>query len=188
MADTSRSYPPPNDPWDWTSEESLEEPTLPGPVPMYGRASVPPLRQPTAELPEVEVGPRRAVTGPPPVSWYRAGKASRRTLSDGWGFTFFGLVVLVCGWAIWAAAESPAFIHPVVDLALVLAVGVLIFVVMRGASRVVLAGMLGRSRPHARWSHFFTGLFLTGAGVSYIANSSWLNQGIDWIREQIARF
>jgi hypothetical protein len=189
MADWDhRSYPPPSDPWDWQPDGSRDEPTRPEPAPMHGRAALPPLRQPTAELPEVDPEARRATPGPPRVSWYRTSKASRRTLSDGWGFTFFGVLVLVCGWGIWAAAESRAFIQPLVDPVLVLLVGALVFVVMRSASRVVLVGMLQRSRPHARWSHFFTGVFLTAAGVSYVANSAWLIQGAEWIRQQIERF
>ena len=47
---------------------------------------------------------------------------------------------------------------------------------------------LGRQRLHARWAHLLTGLFLTVAGVSYFANTRWLVDGIDWVRDQWQRY
>jgi len=130
---------------------------------------------------------RRPSSTVPQVSWQRAGKASRRTLWDGWGFTAFGLLVLVCGWAVWAAAGSRAFVHPLLDPLIVLVVGAMLFVVLRSASRFIVQGLLKRNRPHARWSHFFTGLYLTLSGGYYFAHASWIIEGLDWIREQAQR-
>ena len=77
-----------------------------GAGPMYGRAAVP-VAKPQAEASEemalVAESPRRSVP-PKKVSWQRTSSASRRSLSDGWGFTATGLIVAFCGWGIWAAA------------------------------------------------------------------------------------
>jgi hypothetical protein len=154
---------------------------------MYGRAPVPtpqrPLREPTAELPVVPQPRRATVDGKPKVSWERAGKASRRTLSDGWGFTAFGLLLLICGWGPWAAAGGRGLGHPLLDLGVVLVVGGLLFVILRTAGRYLIEGALKRQRPHARWSHFFTGLYLTAAGTSYLADTSWLSISGDWVSD-----
>ena len=46
--------------------------------------------------------------------------------------------------------------------------------------------MLGRTRRHARWSHFLAGLFLTVVGIGYLINTkfmvdSWLRQAWDFL-------
>ncbi len=190
---------PPVDPWG-----SPTEPT--SPLPMYGRAAVPP----AAEQTEFEPMPRRrwravdfrelgrrAMSGRaerdrldrprppmPHVSWQRSGVASRRMLFDGWGFTATGLVVLFCGWGVWAAAGGAGrAVPPLIDLLVVVAVGAIVFAVLRLASRVVIEGMWGRRRPHARWAHFITGLFLTVVGVSYLLHNAWLGEGVAWLRD-----
>jgi hypothetical protein len=119
------------------------------------------------------------------VSWQRSGSAARRTLFDGWGFTAFGLLVAFCGWGIWAAGGGGAGTVPAyVGFLVVVLVGAIVFAVLRLSSRLVVERMLGRRRPHARWSHFLTGLYLTVAGVAYVANTSWLVDGVAWIRDQ----
>jgi hypothetical protein len=200
---------PPADPWD-----TPIEPTSPTPTPMYGRAPVPPAPawyEPTNEQPEVtprrrrepvdtrELG-RRAMSGRDPVrsdkprspmpnvSWQRATSASRRTLFDGWGFTAAGLLVLFCGWGVWAAAGGGASsVPPLVSLLLVVVVGAFLFAVLRLASRVVIERMWRRRRPHARWAHFATGVFLAVVGVSYLLHNAWLTDGITLIKEQWQR-
>ena len=103
-------------------------------------------------------------------------------MSDGWGFTAFGLLVLICGWGVWAAAGGRALIAPLVDLGLVVLVAAVLFMVLRVAGRYVLEGLFARRRPHARWSHFFTGLYLATAGGFYVANTSWLIDGVAWLK------
>jgi hypothetical protein len=178
---------PPADPWGAPEED----PTPPLPPrsyaepPRYGRASVPvppaPLREPTAEMPEVTRragGPARPV---PSVSWHRPSRASMRSLSDGWGFSVTGLIALFCGWGVWAAAGRGTVGTPLVGLILVIVVGAGVFIVCRLLGYLVLQRMMGRIRLHARWSHFIAGLFLTAAGVSYLADTSWIVSGLDWI-------
>jgi hypothetical protein len=106
----------------------------------------------------------------------------RRRLSDGWGFTAAGLIVAFCGWGLWAAAGRASGQASLPGLAFMLAVAAIVFVVARYLGYVVLEKMLGRERPHARWTHFATGLFLSVAGVAYFLSSSWLVNGSDWIR------
>ena len=178
---------PPADPWG--------EPTEPRPL--YGRASVPvppaPLREPTAELPPVLVpGPRRRPVRTATVSWQKVKKASRRNLSDGWGFTAAGLIVVFCGWGVWAAAGRGTGTSPWPGLVLALLVTAFIFILARFLGFLVLERMWGRSRPHARWSHFLAGLFLTVAGVSYLINTrfmvdTWVRDLWDYLGEQWRR-
>lgn len=165
---------PPADPWG--DQDEADTPPF-----MYGRAPVPDLSEPTTAMPAAER--RRPVPPPPKVSWQKTSRASLRTMADGWGFTAFGLLVLVCGWGVWAASGARAVVHPLVDLILVLAVGGLIFATLRGSGRVLLEGVLGRTRPHARWSHFLTCVYLCVVGASYFARNSWLITGTDWIKE-----
>lgn len=208
---------PPVDPWGSPLEPEPDptqiEPS--SPTPMYGRAAVPPNWQRfTAEQPELartarrrreradtrELG-RRLLSGRadrvrsdaprtpmPHVSWQRVTLASRRTMFDGWGFTAAGLLVLFCGWGVWAASDgSGTSIPPVVSLLFVIAVGVLIFALLRLLSRIVIEGMWRRRRPHARWAHFLTGVFLAAVGVSYLLHAAFLTEGVTWLREQMQR-
>jgi hypothetical protein len=154
---------------------------------MHGRASVPsrPLREPTAELPVVGGQPRPKVTRE--VSWQRSSRPSLRSLSDGWGFTATGALVAFCGWGLWAAAGRGTLTAPFVGLGIMLVVGAGVFALSRLLGYIVLEQMLRRPRLHARWSHLLTGMFLTVAGWSYIANTVWVVDGLDWLREQWQR-
>jgi hypothetical protein len=69
-----------------------------------------------------------------------------------------------------------------------LVVGVGVFALSRLLGYLVLEQMLRRARLHARWSHLLTGLFLTAAGWSYVANTTWVVEGIAWLREQWQSF
>ena len=154
----------------------------------YGRARVPQIRpepEPTAGLMRQDGRDPAAHGGLPRVSWQRSGSAARRTMFDGWGFTATGLLVAFCGWGVWAvgAARSDAVPAGLGFLALVL-VAALVFAVLRLASRLVFEWILHRKRPHARWAHFFTGAYLTVAGMAYLANARWLLDGVAWLQNQ----
>ena len=170
---------PPADPW-----ESRDENTVPR---MYGRAPVPgpapAVREPTAQMPHYELPSARS-RPPRAVSWQRSSRPALRSLADGWGFTATGLVVGFCGWGFWAAAGRGTISAPYLGLLFMLFVGAGVFALSRLLGYFVVAQMLGRPRLHARWAHLLTGLFLTVAGISYVANTAWLVQGIDWIRDQ----
>jgi hypothetical protein len=121
------------------------------------------------------------------VSWRRPSRAPLRSLADGWGFSATGLLVLFCGWGVWAASGRGTIAAPVVSFVLVVAVAVGVFTLSRLIGRFVLAGLLGRARPHARYAHLLTGLFLTAAGVAYFSRATWIFDGIDWVRDQAQR-
>src|SRR5262249_6875677 len=91
------------------------------------------------------------------------------------------LLVAFCGWGLWAAAGRASGQSSLPGLAFMLAVAVIVFVVSRYLGYVVLEKMMGRDRPHARWAHFATGLFLAMAGIAYFLSSQWLVRGGDWI-------
>jgi hypothetical protein len=153
---------------------------------MYGRASVPvpqPLREPTAEYPALD--PRRAIgsRASRPVSWQRSSRASLRSLSDGWGFTAAGLIVTFSGWGLWAAAGRGTGLQPLPGLILTLLVGTGVFVLSRLLGYFLIVRALGRTRTHARWSHFWTFAFLTAAGGAYLLSSSWVTDADDWVRQ-----
>ncbi len=175
---------PPADPW-----ESPGEPTVPR---MYGRAPVPTppaVREPTREMPPYEVAARRSASRPPRVvSWERTSRPALRSLADGWGLTATGLVVGFCGWGFWAAAGRGTISAPYIGLLFMLVVAAGVFALSRFFGYIVVEQTLGRPRPHARWAHTLTGLFLTVAGISYVANTKWLVDGIDWVRDLWQRY
>jgi hypothetical protein len=205
---------PPVDPWGAPIDPAGDESE---PSSIYGRASVPKpaWSQATNDLPELRRGRRhrrepvdtralgrRVMSGQaerdprptpqaamPKVSWQRAGLASRRTLFDGWGFTFAGLLILFCGWGVWAASgASGTAIPPIVSLLFVVVVGAIVFTVLRLTSRLVIEGMRHRRRPHARWAHFLTGTFLAVVGISYFLDNSFLGQGSTFMHQVLQRF
>jgi hypothetical protein len=110
-----------------------------------------------------------------------------RSLADGWGFSATGLLVLFCGWGLWAAASRGAMAAPLIGFGLVVAVGVGVFVLSRLLGRMVLSRLLRRPRPHARYAHFVTGLFLAAAGVAYVSRATWISDSVDWIRDEAQR-
>ena len=102
------------------------------------------------------------------------------------------LIVVFCGWGVWAAAGRGTGTSPWPGLVLALLVTSFIFILARFLGYVVLERMWGRNRPHARWSHFLAGLFLTVAGVSYLINTrfmvdTWVRDLWDYLGEQWRR-
>ena len=185
-------HPPPADPWG-----SPIDPVSPPPA--YNRASapvppaVPPraFREPTRELPVVQGRPAQPDRT---LSWQRTKNTTRRRLSDGWGFTAAGLFAAFIGWGLWAAAGRGTGQNPFPGLLFMLVVAAIVFCVARYFGYVVLEKTLRRHRPHARWTHLATGLFLTIAGVAYLMSThlvidsdDWMRTGIDWVRSQIQR-
>jgi hypothetical protein len=182
---------PPADPWG-----SPIDPVSPPPL-SYGRAAVPlpppALREPTTEMPVLPntlvqrpVRTRSRGTTPQltrPVSWQRTQNDTRRRLSDGWGFSAAGLLIAFCGWGLWAAAGRGTGKSPMPALILMLAVAILVFVVARFVGYVIIQGMLGRVRLHARWTHLTTGIFLTVSGITYFLSTSWLINSGDLVRD-----
>lgn len=98
-----------------------------------------------------------------------------RRLRSGAGWTWTGLsFVLVC-WGIWAVSvRGTDLLGPLIGLGLVLATGVLLFVLARLLGRTVLEGALGRDRPSAWPSHLTVCGFLVLAGVAFLQQTLWV--------------
>jgi hypothetical protein len=152
---------------------------------VFARASVPvsgparkALREPTAELPVVPLG--RQV--PRPEGLRAPARPGRRQLSFGWGLTATGFLVAFVGWGVWAASNRGRMAAPLVDFGIVLLVAVGVFVLSRFVGRVVLEAVFHRPRRSARLAHALTGLFLAAVGVNFLARTSWIIDGVNWLR------
>ena len=156
------------------------EPLPPAPPLMYGRAPVPtrPVRQPTDELPFVVVPVRQ----PPPLISMRApNRAGMRRLATGKGLSATGLLIAFVGWGVWAAAGRGTIKTPALGFGVVLAVAVGVFLVCRLMGRFFLVRILGRERRTARAAHAVTGLFLAACGFYYLGQTSWVQDGFDFL-------
>ncbi|MFC7480789.1 hypothetical protein ACFQX7_13190 [Luedemannella flava] len=74
---------------------------------------------------------------------------------------------------------------PVIDLGIVTVVAIGVFVVCRLFGRVVWEGTFGRQRRSARVAHALTGLFLTAAGIGFLAHTVWIADAITWVRTNL---
>ena len=156
-------------------------PSSPPVPPMYGRAPVPPrpLCQSTDELPVVVV-----VRQPPPLISMRApNRAGMRRLANGKGLSATGLLIAFIGWGIWAAAGRGTIETPALGFGIVLAVAVGVFAVCRLLGRFFLVRIMGRERRTARAAHAVTGLFLAACGAYYLGQTSWVQDGFDWVNQ-----
>jgi hypothetical protein len=159
-------------------------PPAPAAPPVFARASAPvgrsgPLRQPTAELPAV-----RPRTAPERVPGLRQPlRPSLRQLTFGWPMSVTGLFVAFIGWGVWAASVRGATrLAPILDFVIVLVVAVGLFAVSRLLGRHLMENLLRRPRRSARLAHAITGLFLCAAGVSFLSQTSWVIDGVNWLR------
>jgi hypothetical protein len=165
--------------------EPESEPTTREVPAVFARASVPvsqparkALREPTAELPVVPLG--RQV---PRLAGLRApAHPSRRQLSFGWGMSATGFLIAFVGWGVWAASNRGRMALPLIDFGIVLVVAVGVFILSRVVGRVVLEAVFHRPRRSARLAHALTGLFLAAVGVNFLARTSWIIDGLNWLR------
>jgi eukaryotic-like serine/threonine-protein kinase len=150
--------------------------------PAVGRAPAPPPKawhESTDELPVIAVPPLARM---PRVSWQRPSHPGLRILADGWGLSALGLLFAFCGWGTWAAAGRGTLAAPVVGFMIVLVVAGLIFLACRLVGRVLFQPLFGRPRRTARVAHGLVGLFLTIVGTGYLTRTSWIMQGLGWLR------
>jgi hypothetical protein len=144
-----------------------------------GGAPAAPLRQPTAEMPMVPA--RRGE--PPRVPGLRAPtRPSLRQLTFGWPMSVTGLFVAFVGWGVWAASVRGQLALPVLDFLIVLVVAAGLFAVCRLLGRHLMESVMRRQRRSARLAHAITGLFLCAAGISFLSQTSWVIDGINWLR------
>jgi hypothetical protein len=130
------------------------------------------------------VGPRRGgraepqrVPGLPAPT-----RPSLRQLTFGWPMSVTGFFVAFVGWGVWAASVRGQRGWQVVDFLIVLVVAAGLFAVCRLLGRHIMESVLRRQRRSARLAHAITGLFLCAAGISFLSQTSWVIDGINWLR------
>lgn len=108
------------------------------------------------------------------------------TLRRGMGLSVTGALFSFVCWGIWAIANRNAqFLNNLVMFLLVLAIAVGLFALCRLVGRLVIEGMMHRSRASARLSHLAVGIFLVVTGVSFASRVSWINYAYNWIVQHV---
>ncbi|HLU43650.1 MAG TPA: hypothetical protein VKZ67_01295 [Natronosporangium sp.] len=167
------------------SPRRQEHPVFRGvaPVPQPGR----PRFTDTADLPVVEPAPPERVSASRPVLPFTPppGMVVRRRwryVRRGSGWTWAGVIVLVICWGIWAIPlRGGDVLGPLLGLGVVLATGLLLFVLARLLGRAVFERALGRER-HTAWpSHLTVGTFFTLAGVTFLQQTYWIRDTWQWV-------
>jgi hypothetical protein len=156
-------------------------------VASVGRRGRQALGEDTADLPRVEpLAPTLYdMRGPDRLRVAPRGMVVRRrwrTLRSGAGWTWTGVSVLLICWGIWVlSVRGTELVGPVIGLVLVLATGLLLFVLARLLGRAVLERTLHRQR-HSAWpSHLTVCVFLTLAGITFLQQTLWIRDSADWI-------
>lgn len=107
-----------------------------------------------------------------------------RQLRSGAGWTWTGVCVLLTCWGIWVlSVRGTELVGPVIGLVLVLATGLLLFVLARMLGRAVLERTLHRRRNSAWPSHLTVCVFLTAAGVTFLQQTLWIRDSLRWFGE-----
>jgi hypothetical protein len=105
-----------------------------------------------------------------------------RTLRSGAGWTWTGVSILLICWGIWVlSVRGTDLVGPVIGLMLVLATGLLLFVLARLLGRALLERTLHRERSSAWPSHLTVCVFLTMAGITFLQQTLWIRDSWDWI-------
>ncbi|HEY3503363.1 MAG TPA: hypothetical protein VGN37_11345 [Actinocatenispora sp.] len=108
------------------------------------------------------------------------------TLRRGMGLSVTGALFAFVCWGIWAIANRHAeFVNNLVMFVLALAIAVGLFALCRLVGRLVIEGMMHRSRASARLSHLAVGIYLVITGISFASRVSWINSAYNWIVQQI---
>jgi hypothetical protein len=108
-----------------------------------------------------------------------------RMLKRGGGWSWFGAVVAFFGWSVWAIANRGHNLFvPLLAFAVVLLVGVGLFVLLRLVGRLVVERWLGRPRRTATLSHLGTAAYLVTVGIEYLHQTPWVMQAVAWVQER----
>ncbi|GIF08562.1 DNA-directed RNA polymerase II [Actinoplanes siamensis] len=203
---------PPQDPWaeppTVTTPAGPEagEPTRAHHQPVSPEAGEPtrPYHQPVSPAPQspfsqgrAQVTPRTpprddtAVHEPTGTGWpgadvpreqHSIGWHLRRLRRGGEWSTAAALFAFVC-WGIWALSGGGALGTPVVVFVITLLVGVGVFALARLVGRLVLERYLNRPRHTARGAHVVAGLYLTGVGFTFLRQTEWVMDAVNWIKD-----
>ncbi|GGN68346.1 hypothetical protein GCM10010112_32600 [Actinoplanes lobatus] len=109
------------------------------------------------------------------LSWH-----IRRLRRGGEWSSAAGLFAFVC-WGIWALSEGGDLFTPMVLFVVELCVAVGVFALARLVGRLVLERQMGRVRHTARGAHMITGVFMVGVGFSYLRQTGWVMDAVNWV-------
>ncbi len=108
------------------------------------------------------------------------------TLRRGMGLSVTGALFSFVCWGIWAIDNRHAsFAGNAMMFVVVLAIAVGLFALCRLVGRLVIEGMMRRSRASARLSHLAVAIFLVATGISFAGRVSWVEVAYHWIRVQL---
>lgn len=140
----------------------------------------------TADLPLVDPAPpeRRVSSRPPQAYPPPPGLIVRhrwRYIRRGAEWTWAGLIMLIICWGIWAIPlRGGDLLGPVLGLTVVLATGLLLFILARLLGRAVYERTLQRERITAWPSHLTVGGFFGLAGVTFLQQTPWVRDTWQW--------
>ncbi|WP_207124795.1 protein kinase domain-containing protein [Actinocatenispora comari] len=146
-----------------------------------GVASVPqPAHRPYGEEPEQPPAePDRDRLRPLPG-------ARLHTLRRGIGLSITGALFAFVCWGVFAIANRDAkLVNNFMMFVLVLVIAVGLFALCRLIGRLVIEGMMHRSRASARLSHLAVAAYLVAAGCSFAARVDWVSQAYHWVAGQL---
>ncbi|GIF15303.1 DNA-directed RNA polymerase II [Actinoplanes teichomyceticus] len=106
----------------------------------------------------------------------------RRLRRGGEWSTAAVLFAFVC-WGIWALSAGGSLGTPVVAFVVTLLVAAGVFALCRLVGQLVLERQLGRTRHTARGSHMVAGLFLVGAGFTFLQQTAWVMDAVNWVKD-----
>ncbi|HEX5741720.1 MAG TPA: hypothetical protein VFY17_09245 [Pilimelia sp.] len=146
-----------------------------------GAGQAPPL-QTTAEYPpDLRAHAERVLGGDRPARPPRA--VRREQLRRGGGWTWIGGTFAFVCWGVWAISTRGADVTtPALGLAVLIAVAAGVFGLARLLGAVLLERTLGRTRRGAWGAHLATGVFCAASGVAYLAQTQWLVEAWQFVR------
>jgi hypothetical protein len=110
-------------------------------------------------------------------------RSQLRQLRIGGEWTSIGVLFAFVCWGIWAISSRGSDLGGLVlSFFLVLVIAAGLFTLLRILGRVVLVRSLGRTRRGARGAHLATGLFLVGAGIAFLGQTTWVVDAWTWVK------
>lgn len=132
----------------------------------------------TGELPTLPTASGRRY----PLAQAVAPRQRWRSLRRGGGWTMAGLWMAVICWGVWAVSlRDGDLVTAAFALGFLLGTGALVFTVSRLLGRMVLEGMLGRSRRGAVPSHLLVFLLMVVGAGAFLQQTWWLVAAWEWV-------
>ncbi|WP_203960536.1 protein kinase domain-containing protein [Actinocatenispora thailandica] len=112
--------------------------------------------------------------------------ARLHTLRRGIGLSITGALFAFVCWGVYAIANRDAKLaNNFMMFVLVLVIAVGLFALCRLIGRLVIEGMMHRSRASARLSHLAVAAYLVAAGCGFAARVDWVSQAYHWVAGQL---